>query len=103
MVSSVTARIALPPGGIQAPECCDRLVTGVQALRVVQGAARGAGTPPEQHPDRATEHTDEHPDQAATGDSNTGGGVARLGNPQVPVSVTLDDAGRPNPILVGSS
>ena len=87
----------------QAPKCSDRLVTSIQALRVVQGAAGGADTPPEKHPDRATEHTDEHPDQAATGDSNTGGGVARLGNPQLPLSVTFDDAGRPNPILVASS
>src|SRR5262245_56800018 len=86
----------------QAPECGDRLITRVQAIRVIQGAARGADTPAQQHPDRATEHTDEHPDQAATGGSNTGGGVARLGHPQLPLSVPFDDRPRPDPVLVGS-
>ncbi|HEX5298640.1 MAG TPA: poly(3-hydroxyalkanoate) depolymerase [Streptosporangiaceae bacterium] len=78
----------------QGAELLDRLVTGVEPVRVIQRPGGGAGTPAQQHPHRAAEHPDEHPDQGAARDADAGLRVTSLRHVQVAVLVPLHDGRR---------
>ena len=78
----------------QGAELLDRLVAGVEPVRVVQRPAGGAGAPAQQHPHRTAEHPDEHPDQGTAGEAGAGLRVTTLRHVQVAVLVPLHDGRR---------